>query len=351
MKQIMEIKGLTEGREFFIDHSEEGMYRIMTFVLEPAVHFEDIQGIRDWCAYIQLWDLYLLRIKKEKIGAFGILIGYFTNSDPEKATLLTSLLASSQNYGLYQEALSTRYSRLFSANPKPFIDILMRRQDWKHVIEMLQVGDWQAFKTGLTKLGHSEFENSLRSYALELENRDRELNWNRVLELFDAYANLPSPENGERLLSALPAGHFDKEIGDRGDALDRMLQEENSEILYEEVIWGERSAIEIYIRLLNVADGVFVENIESTIGWLARDKPELLLEEFAKYRDFEPFKNHGYPVSFIGVRYSVHPKAAEYILNKRIQAISSVKNPKYEEVQASCLRELKQALADYRVKN
>lgn len=187
--------------------------------------------------------------------------------------------------------------------------------------------------------------------SANLSGRDRELNWNRVLEFFDAYVDLPSPENGERLLSALPAGRFDKEIGDRGNALDCMLQKEDSEILYEEVISGERSAIEIYIRLLNVADGFYLEYIESTIGWLARDKPELLLEEFMKYRDFEPFINHGFPISFIGLGYNVHPKVAEYVLNKRIKAMSSVKVPKYKEIQASCVKELERALEDRKIKN
>jgi len=171
MKQIREIKGLPEGGEFFVDHTEEGMYKIMTFVLEPASYIPDIGDIRDWCAYVQLWDLYLLKYKKEKNGAFGILMGYFNNSDQERAAVLTSLLASSQNCGLYQEALSTRYSRLFSMNPNPFVNKLIGRRDWKCIIEMLQVGDWPAFRTGLTKLRDSEFETSLKSYALELEKR------------------------------------------------------------------------------------------------------------------------------------------------------------------------------------
>jgi hypothetical protein len=186
---------------------------------------------------------------------------------------------------------------------------------------------------------------------INLNARDRELNWKRVLELFSSYADLPSPENGERLLAALPTDHFDEEVGDRGDALDRILQQEDSDILYEEVIWGERSAIEIYIRLLYVADGANVEYIESTIGWLAGDKPEILLEELTKYAEFEPFRKNGYPVSFVGARYSAHPKAAQYILNRRIRAIGSVKNPNYKEVQASCIKELRQALADYRAKS
>jgi len=158
-------------------------------------------------------------------------------------------------------------------------------------------------------------------------------------------------ENGRKLLSSLPVNGFDREVGDRGKALDRILQSTDSEVLYEEVISGERGAIEIYIRLLGLADGYYLEYIESTLGWLARDKPRILLDILTQYKDFETIVKHGFRVSFIGMGHNVHPKAAEYVLNKRIQAISSVKNPKYREVQASCIKELKEALTDYQIKN
>ena len=172
----------------------------------------------------------------------------------------------------------------------------------------------------------------------------RQLEWSRVVEAYDAFIDLPSPQNADRLLSALPADRIVEEIGDGVSALDHMFQEVDSLVLYEEVISGERYALEIYIRLLRYVDGYYREFIESTLGWLARDKPDLLLDMFLKYKDFEPFKDHGFPVSFIGMGHNVHLKAADFILGKRLLALSSVKDPKYAEIQAQCINDIKKAL-------
>jgi hypothetical protein len=168
-EQIKEIKLLEDGREFFNDHSEENMYKIIRFVHNPTKHFPSILNIKDWCSYIQVWDFYLIKVKREAIGCFGTLMRDFCDVDEEKVAILTFLLSTGRNCGLYQEALSTRYSRLFSSNPIVFIEDLKKRKDWRDIIETLQVGDWNAFKVGLTKLGDSEFEIGLKSYASYLE--------------------------------------------------------------------------------------------------------------------------------------------------------------------------------------
>ena len=168
-EQIKEMKLLAEGREFFNDHSEENMYKIMSFVHDPTEHFPGIQDIKDWCSYIQMCDRYLINVKRKRIGCFGTLMRHFLDVDGDKVVVLTFLISTGRSCGLYLEALSARYSRLFSSNPTIFVEDLKKRKDWRDIVETLQVGDWNAFKTGLTKLGDSEFEKGLKSYASSLE--------------------------------------------------------------------------------------------------------------------------------------------------------------------------------------
>lgn len=173
-EQIKEMKMMTEGQEFFRDHSEENMCQIMTFVADPIKQFSNIQDIEDWCSYIQMCDLYFIKFKKMKIGCFGTLMSRFDDINKEKAGVLTFLILTGNSCGLYLEGLAVRYSRLFSISPSVFVVDLKERKNWRDVIEVLQLGDWTAFRIGLMKLGDSVFEKEIKAFALSLE-RDPDL--------------------------------------------------------------------------------------------------------------------------------------------------------------------------------
>lgn len=173
------------------------------------------------------------------------------------------------------------------------------------------------------------------------------LDWDKVLAAYGSYIDYPSQENARALLIALPLDRLFKKSGDTGQALNLLFSPDNFPVLYEEAISGDRKAIEIYFRLLNVADGYYTELLLSGLGSFMRNYPQLFLEILLKYKDINHIKNNGYPVSFIGAGHNVHSKAAIYILEKRIEALESVTDPRYSEIKESCIRKLRKAISEY----
>lgn len=173
---------------------------------------------------------------------------------------------------------------------------------------------------------------------------DQLLNWDRIMEAYSVYVDLPTPDNAKCFLNLLPEDRPDQGLGDPRKALKYIFSADNIPVLYEEAISGENRAVEILFRLLFISDGYYKETVESTLGWLARDMPGLFLEILARYKDTKPMKEFGYPVSFIGTGHNVHPKAARYVLEKRLIALDSVKDPKYEKIKSDCIKQLREAI-------
>ncbi len=55
----------------------------------------------------------------------------------------------------------------------------------------------------------------------------------------------------------------------------------------------------------------------------------------------------GCPVAFVGSGYNLHRKAAAHALRARLEALESVKDPKYAEIKAACIDKLKVAIQMY----
>jgi hypothetical protein len=170
------------------------------------------------------------------------------------------------------------------------------------------------------------------------------LNWDKALAAYNAYVDYPSPDNAKALLAALPTDRLYAAIGDKNRAIKNIFSIDAFPILSEEAFSGDRIVIEIYFRLLNVADGYYTELVLSTLGRVARNQPQLFLELLVTYKDARNIKIHGYPVSFVGDGHNVHPEAARYILEKRIEALETVKDPKYAEIKEACIKQLREAI-------
>lgn len=175
------------------------------------------------------------------------------------------------------------------------------------------------------------------------------LQWDRILDAYDRCIDYPSYDNAKALLAALPVDRLNEQRGDPDMVLLHMFSGDGYPILYEEAISGDRIAIEIHFRLLNITDGLYSEIVETTLGWLARDQPLVFLEILMTYKDTRHMKWHGYPVSFIGSGHNTHPRAALFILEKRIAALESVMDQKYAEIKEACIKQLRSAI-DERVR-
>ena len=179
----------------------------------------------------------------------------------------------------------------------------------------------------------------------QLVQDNQVLHWDTVLKAYDTYVDYPSLDNAKALLAVLPADRLDKESGNAGDALEHIFSLNSYPVLLEEALSGERVVIEIFFRLLNISDGLYAENVLSELGWVARNHPLLFLEILLAYKDTRNMRNMlGYPVDFVGAGHNMHPKAAIYILGKRIEALETVKDPKYEKIKEACIRQLRFAI-------
>lgn|GEM_PF-1120217 len=165
--------------------------------------------------------------------------------------------------------------------------------------------------------------------------------WDELLKVYDAYVDYPSPENAKALLDALPADTPLEEIGDARRGLRHIFSSDNYPVLYEEAVCGDGTAIEIYFRLLNITDGFYSEVVMSTLGLFVRVQPQLFLELLSVYKNTKHIKWHGYPVSFVGTGHNIHMKARVHILEKRVEALETVKDPKFTELNEDCIKELR----------
>lgn len=170
------------------------------------------------------------------------------------------------------------------------------------------------------------------------------LDWNEVLMVFDRYFNYPSPENAKAVLGVLPREIPDKVAGNKGEALEYIINSKEFRILASEARAGERYSAEILFRLRKFCDGWGAEVVDGTLGALLRINPMLFLEILFEYKD-DPFtKRVGYPVAFPNYAYNNHASAFIYELGKRIEVLARVDDPKYDELKQACLEQIRKEM-------
>jgi len=170
------------------------------------------------------------------------------------------------------------------------------------------------------------------------------LDWDKVIAANDAYVNDPSPENARVFLASLPRDRPDKTVGNERRALETVFSGDTFWIIQNEAVAGERGAVEILFRLLNIADGHDAEVVESALGILVRNRPALFLDVLSSYRETYYIRTEGYPVYYVGFGYNDRPGPQRHELEKRIEALSSLKEPKLVEIRDGCIRRLHESL-------
>lgn len=173
---------------------------------------------------------------------------------------------------------------------------------------------------------------------------DKVHTWEEVLSAYDAYVANPTSDNAQILLKALPEEWPSRIIGNSRRAWEHIQSMDYFPVLYEEFISGQRTAVEIFFRLLNVADGIYMQILLTNLGWLARDKPQIFLDVLLAYQDASQVKTFGYAASFIGMGHNIHPRAALHVLEKRMEALRTVEDPKYNGIKGKCLKAIHEAM-------
>jgi hypothetical protein len=171
--------------------------------------------------------------------------------------------------------------------------------------------------------------------------------WEDLRAAYLAYVDCPSHENARVLLDALPIKRPEETIGDAELTLLHIFGLANFPVLDNEVLDGDRLAVEIMFRLLNITDGAYRETVETELAGLVRSIPQLFLEVLSAYKDMEYIKKFGPPVDFVGEGYVSHPKALRHEYQKRIEALESVKDPKYSKIREECIQKLRESIKKY----
>ena len=161
---IENIKKTDYGREFLQRHSETNLEKMILFSRDPVKFFPDIQDIKDWCAYLGLYDEYMrVELKSSHSLMFSWARDKFIKADDDSAAILAFLLLNHYACGHWGEELADRYTILFGEDPVPFMKDLEKRADWMSIVDSLQSGNGSEFRKGVSKLGDSMFERELKS--------------------------------------------------------------------------------------------------------------------------------------------------------------------------------------------
>lgn len=104
-----------------------------------------------------------------------------------------------------------------------------------------------------------------------------QVEWGKIADRFSEYSVLPTPENADRLLAVLPTTDVASWPSD--GTMDRIYTGENLGMLERQVISRDPIAVRLALRLRNISDGGFAEDLGVILGMLIRIDPELFLTE------------------------------------------------------------------------
>ena len=189
----------------------------------------------------------------------------------------------------------------------------------------------------LTTIGMSTY--SLGGYLAKGFGQQELIDWDKVKSTYTEYLKNPTPDNGKRLLEALPQEKTEDEQGDISRAVAYI---DNDYIAFEgRILAGDRFLIEAAFRLLNFSDAGFSESLDQMLGNLARERPKLYLEFLLKYRNGSFIRNVGLPILETN---SWEPEDMIAEWTKRVNALKTVKETKYRQIRDECIRQLDGAI-------
>jgi len=189
----------------------------------------------------------------------------------------------------------------------------------------------------LTTIGMSTY--SLGGYLAKGFGQQELIDWDKVKSTYTEYLKNPTPDNGKRLLEALPQEKTEDEQGDISRAVAYI---DNDYIAFEgRILAGDRFLIEAAFRLLNFSDAGFSESLDQMLGNLARERPKLYLEFLLKYRNGSFIRNVGLPILETN---SWEPEDMIAEWTKRVNALKTVKETKYRQIRDECIRLLEGAI-------
>lgn len=186
------------------------------------------------------------------------------------------------------------------------------------------------------------------SMTFEMTQQEKPVNWTSVRVRYDAFLGYPSSENAKLLMESLPITKPSPESGVNLDIVaSYIFYWDNYLILEREVLAGNRYAAETVIRLLNVFDGAYSEQLLATLGFLVRINPKLFLQVLANNQENAFLKAGGCPVLAVEPAYYDRMSARLYELRMRVSALHGVVDKDLSTVRDECIRSLRRTIDKY----
>jgi len=263
---------------------------LVAFLKDPVANFSRIRAERNLCGKIVDADL--------KTAARGLAGGRNLYVDKLFGTLNQEIDEKKIEIAIYlflhlhrcQGSISEKIIDIFNQQPRIFVRELERTDEWQTVIRMISQ-DWGAFSPGLSRVGTSKFDNTLKKYAFSLQ-ADHEKRLNDI----EVFLHDPVP-NYERVRSmdiCLWIGIYEQRLRE-GRVLEKSILNELMDNHFAEV---DRKKAEILVHMvIHCGSGANSEILADRIAKLFNRQPHVFVEVLEKERDW---KEIVYQLALIG---------------------------------------------------
>jgi hypothetical protein len=135
--------------------------RVLLFMGDPEKYFDDIKDMKNLFFYIGLYD-----DNSDEAFFENFLSKHFATINKRRAIILVHLFYLGER-GYLGYALVDQIIMLFKINPRPFLSVLKKREDWTYFAEGMKVGEWLDFVDRVRSRGNSGFEGKFKNYVLK----------------------------------------------------------------------------------------------------------------------------------------------------------------------------------------
>jgi hypothetical protein len=162
------------------------------------------------------------------------------------------------------------------------------------------------------------------------------VDWDGIRKAFAIYCDSPSAKHAVHVMRLLPRSRVEYTGRKKeNDAIDFVYDHLGT--LRQRVLSRDLSASKLAFRLMTIADGAFAEDLDILLGQIIRIDPALFLQELKGYGRVGRLDAL---VGSLGDSYVDRIDAQRLEIKKRIQALSSVKDPAVKELRDECIKEL-----------
>jgi hypothetical protein len=181
----------------------------------------------------------------------------------------------------------------------------------------------------------------LCALSVAQEKPEQNVDWSKIRDAFRVYCESPTAANAINILAELPE--------ELGRTVDQKQWQSTLDYIFGPIYseWagfvrkGDRSSLQFTLKLINITDGWYTENLCSLIGTTIRVNPTLFLEEMNN------LGKNAFLLSNIvaGIDAEEYPpEVAKKEIKFRIESLKTVNRPDLIDLRDRCIRLLEKEL-------